>query len=82
MEHEGDSDTDRNWCTWNNLQRIGKGTGRLGNKRPSGDHPDYSFIKISQKTEKSPGDEETCSHSKSSEKPSANTGKKTLKGVE
>ena len=34
---------------------IGKGTGRFGNKRISGDHPDYSIIKIDQNTEKSPG---------------------------
>ena len=35
---------------------IFKGTGRLGNKRTSGDHPDYGIIKIGQNTEKSPGD--------------------------
>ena len=33
-----------------------KGTGRLENKRTSGDHPDYSIIKIGQNTEKSPED--------------------------
>ena len=38
------------------IVRIGKGIGRFGNKRPSGDHPDYSIIKIDQNTEKSPGD--------------------------
>ena len=32
-----------------------KETGRLENRRKSGDHPDYS-IKIGQNTEKSPGD--------------------------
>ena len=37
-------------------KRIGKGNGKLGNKRTSGDHPDYSFIKIGQNTEKRPGD--------------------------
>ena len=36
--------------------RIGKGTGRLENMKTSRDHPDYSIIKISQNTEKSPGD--------------------------
>ena len=35
---------------------ITKGTGRLGNKRTSGDHPDYNITKIGQNTEKSPGD--------------------------
>ena len=33
----------------------GKGTGRRVNKRTSGDPPDYSIIKISKNTEKSPG---------------------------
>ena len=56
MEHDSDGDTSCNWCTWNNPQRIDKGTGRLGNKRISGDHPDYSIIKISQNREKSPED--------------------------
>ena len=46
MENEGDSDTNCNWCTWNNPQRTGKGTGRLGNKRTHIDHPNYSIIKI------------------------------------
>ena len=45
-----------NWYAWNNLQRLGKETGRLGNKKTSGDHSDYSIIKIGQNTEKSPGD--------------------------
>ena len=35
---------------------IPRGSGRLGNKRISRDHPDYSIIKIDQNTEKSPGD--------------------------
>ena len=39
MEHGGDGDTNSIWCTWNNPQSIGKGTGRLGNER-SDDHPD------------------------------------------
>ena len=45
-----------NWCTWYSHQRIDKVTGGLGNKRMSGDHPNDSTIKISQNTEKSPGD--------------------------
>ena len=36
-EYKGDYDTNYNWCTWSNPQRIGKGTRRLGNKRTSGD---------------------------------------------
>ena len=35
---------------------IGKGSGRLGNKKIRGDFPNYSIIKIGQDTEKSPGD--------------------------
>ena len=56
MEHEGDGDTNCNCCTRNNPQRIGKGAARLGNWWTSGDHPDYSIIKIGQNIEKSPGD--------------------------
>ena len=56
MEHKGDGEDNCNWCTRNNLKRIGKGTGGLGNKRTSGDHPVYSTIKIVQNTEKSPGE--------------------------
>ena len=33
-----------------------QGTGELGNKRTSGNHPNDSIIKIGQNTEKSPGD--------------------------
>ena len=63
------------WWSW--YQKIGKETGELGNKRTSRDHPNYSIIKISLKTKKSPGEyEETCYHSNSSEKPSANAGVK------
>ena len=51
MEHEGDSDTNCNWCTWNNPQRIDKGAKRFRNQRTSRDHPDYSIIKIDQNTE-------------------------------
>ena len=36
--------------------KIGKRTGRLGNKSTCEDHPDYSIIVIGQNTEKSPGD--------------------------
>ena len=78
MEHKGDGDTSCNWCTWNNPQRLVIGTGRLRNQRTCGDHPDNSIIKISQNTEKSPGDLRrlavTC------EKPSVNAVVKTLKG--
>ena len=55
MEHESDGDTICNWCTRRSHQRIDTGTGGLRNKRMNRDHPNYSIIKISQNTEKSPG---------------------------
>ena len=79
MEHENDGDTNCNWCALCSHPRTGTGTGGLGNKRTSGDHPNYG-IKIGQIPEKSPGDlrrlEETCCHSDSSDKSSAITGVK------
>ena len=56
MENESDSDTICNWCTWYSHQRICTGTGGLENKKVSGDHPNYSIIKIGQNIEKSPVD--------------------------
>ena len=38
VEHQSDSYTNFNWCSWYSHQRIGTGTGGLGNKRTSGDH--------------------------------------------
>ena len=56
MEHEGDSDTNCNWCTQYSHQRFGSRIGGLGNKNTSGDHLNYNIVKIDQNTEKSPGD--------------------------
>ena len=56
MEHEGDGDTNHNWCTWNNLQRLSKRMRGVGNQRMSRDHPNYSIVEVGQKTEKSSGD--------------------------
>ena len=56
MEHEGGGCTNCKWCARNNSQRLGKGTGRVGNQRRNGDHQDYSSVKIGQKAEKSPRD--------------------------
>ena len=56
MEHEGDSDTNCNWCARYSYQRINTWTGGLGNKRTSGDHSNNSIVEISQNTKKSPGD--------------------------
>ena len=55
MEHESDGDTNCNRRARYSHPRIGTGTGGLGNKRTSGDHPDYYSVEISQNTEKSPG---------------------------
>ena len=51
VEHEGDSCTNCNWCSWYSHQRIGKMT-----KKTSGDNPNYSIGEIGQNTKKSPGD--------------------------
>ena len=56
MEYEGEGDTNCSRCIWNDLQRIGKGNGRLRNQRTSRDHPAYRITTIGQNTEKSPGD--------------------------
>ena len=39
-----------------NHQRISTKTEGFGNKRTSGDYPNYFIIEIDQNTEKSPGD--------------------------
>ena len=56
MEHESDGDTNCNWRTRYSHQRIGTGTGGLGNKTTSGDHFNYSIVEIGQNYKKSPGD--------------------------
>ena len=56
MEHDGDGDASCDWCAWSNPQKIGKGTGRLGNKKTGWNYPDNNIIKISQNTDKSPKD--------------------------
>ena len=55
VEHESDGDTNCNWYSWYSHQRIDTVTGELGNKRTSGYHSNYSFIKIGQNTEKCSG---------------------------
>ena len=55
VEHESDVYTNYNWCYLYSHQRIHKETGELGNKRTSGDHPNYLIVEIDQNTEKSPG---------------------------
>ena len=54
MEHESDGDTNCQWRARYSHQRIGTGTGGLGNKRTSGDHQNYSVVEIGQNTKTSP----------------------------
>ena len=56
VEHKSDVYTNCDWCFWYSHQRILKETGGLGNKKTSGDHPNYNTFEIGQNTEKSPGD--------------------------
>ena len=49
-------DTNCNWCARFSHKKTGTITGRLGNKRLSGNHPNYSSVQIGQNTKKSPGD--------------------------
>ena len=56
MEHESDDDINCNWYTWNDSQRLSKRAVEVGNKRTTGDHPNYWIIKVGQNTEKSPID--------------------------
>ena len=54
MKHESDVYTNYNRCPWYSHQRIIKGTGGLGNKRTSGNHPNYYIIVNGQNTEEIP----------------------------
>ena len=56
MEYESDGDTSCYWRAPYSHQRICTGTVGLGNKRTSGDHPNYSIVEIGQNTKKSLGD--------------------------
>ena len=55
MEHESDVYTNCNWCSWYSHQRNDKGTGWLGNKRTSVDHPTLSIMENGPNTEKGSG---------------------------
>ena len=56
VEHEGDSDTNCIWCSWNSPQRLGKETGGTGDQRKNWDHPDCSTVKILKRLLKTEGD--------------------------
>ena len=73
-----DSDTNYSWCVRNNLQRIDNGTGRLGNKRTSKNHPNCNIINRIQRVFETWGD--LCL-SKSSGQLSANAVVKKSLGV-
>ncbi len=44
VEHEDDGDTNYNWRTRYSHQKIGTGTGGLGNKRTRGNYLNYSLV--------------------------------------
>ena len=56
VKHKSEVYTNYNLSSWLSHRRIIKETEGLGNKRMSGDHPNYCTTEISQNTEKSPGD--------------------------
>ena len=63
MDHEGDGDTNSNWCTRNDHLRFDKRAGRVKNLRMIGDHQNYIIVEIGQKYwEESWRLEETCCH--------------------
>ena len=66
LEHESDGETNCNWCTWKWEDEC-----RPSKLQPCWDRPEY--WKESWRLE------ETCCHSNSSEKPSANTAVKRVK---
>ena len=55
-KHESDGNTNCNWCSLYSHEMNDTGTGGLGNKRMSGDHPNSSIIKISLNREASSWD--------------------------
>ena len=78
MEPKSDGDTNCNWRTRYSHQRVGTGTGGLGNKRMSGDHSNYSIAEIGQNIKESPGD---LTRLAVLQTPSANTGVKNYQKV-
>ena len=56
LEHVNDSEINCSWCAWCNHQSFRTGTGGLGNKCTSKEHPHLSIIMIGQNREKRSGD--------------------------
>ena len=52
MEHENYGDTYCDRCSRYSHQRIGAENGGLGNKRTTGDQPNYSIVEIGQNSKK------------------------------
>ena len=44
VEYEHDGYTNYCWHVWNSPQRLGNGTGRVGNQRTNRDHLNYSIM--------------------------------------
>ena len=85
MEHKSDDDTNCNCCALRlyKQQRVGKQTEKIANNNTSWDYPNDSTVKISQNTEKSPGNlKKTCCRSNFSEDDQLMLVWKTLKGLE
>ena len=56
VEHEGEVDTNCNWCAWNGPQRLRKKTVGIRNQSQNRNNPDYSIVKMGQYTENHSGD--------------------------
>ena len=56
VEHEGNGDTNCNLHACYGLQKLGRGTERIGNQRTNWEQPKYRIVEIGQHTEMSPGD--------------------------
>ena len=47
VEYDDDGDANSSWSTWNDLQRLAKKTGIIGNQRKNRNRTDSSIVKIS-----------------------------------
>ena len=55
VEHEGDGDTNCNWCTWHCHKKLGRNTGGTESHKKNRGHPDYNIVEIGLNTQKIPG---------------------------
>ena len=56
MEYVKEVYANYNWSSRYSHRKFIKGTGEHGNKKTSGNHPNYYNLEIEHNTEKSPGD--------------------------